>query len=1143
MTRTTTILLAAAVGAVLPFAAAPASAQGIAAPDVRSVPPVVLLLVDSSGSMERKPDCPCTGACTECLPECNGSAGDERNRWSIVLEALTGRFQDFSCTERRRTTTDFVGQPDHHYFIPHFQPPIGSAQHDDGILDVYVDRVKFGLMSFDGISTFTDMRTDLMSRTEFMARLSDNPQAPGGFSYGEPKPYSFPGCPDPPFMVDSGVRNEDYDAMGRMVSVGGDLETDRESVNHAIQQALLETRPYGPTPIAGMLDDVRHYLDHHPDVAPVRSDGGPGDPYAACRNRFAILLTGGNPNADMRGHPVYCDTDGYDCPYDLPATLAADLCRYGGSNRGCAGKLDGLFVVAFDVNEEAALQELHDLADAGGTGEAIVVADRVMGGATTTQIDALVGALAEALDQAAPSTNTRAVPAFATAAVNQALQSQSQINAGFRIGGPGEPWEGLIERQRFECQSGSLEPELASMSNEDRFHEVLNNRSVGRRLFTVLPTDPGNTTAHLAGVDTGIAPLSTGGGGPGQGGGGGRGVGGSSTTCGETGGGGGHDGTPPGQAHPNDGRPVQSGLQSVPFDTSVGPAYLDVATSAERDEIVRWVHADPGSGREHARLGAIYHSSPAVVGPPQQDIADESFNMFRLQEFVADRPPIMYVGSNDGILHAFAVEDATISSPSGQRSVTTGEEIWGFIPPMLLPKLKSASVSHQWMVDGTPVVKDVFYARSPGENPDPEMYHTILVVGLRGGGNGYIALDVTDPLFPQFLFQFTHPDMGLAYGTPAIGQILVDAGGSLEERAFVFLPGGKGNDLTDDVCRTEGPIGCPARGKGQPPANQGTEGARDKQRCWDRTGRQMFFVDVATGEQVQALDDTVFNAPLSGGASLFQGAVGTIATRAFITDADGVLWRIDISSPNMAEWDADPFYDLFWDAGAVEGQPAYHPPIVTTDPLGRVVVIQGTGDIDRLDGFAHNRVVSVSEDITFEEDGRARDVVAELNWMIRLEPGEQVTGPMDLFFGDVFFATFQSSTSTTDACQFGSSYVYGVHYLDSPEGSEGEPVPRLPTADPDVQELRVGPFENQLINGVAINQQPTCVGLEVSETDPFLGQGAAPLGPVGGGGFQLAALVSGGARSMGGSAFGQLQMDLAPPLSLTQAAAFAGSID
>jgi type IV pilus assembly protein PilY1 len=1125
----------AAVAALCALGGMPAAADVGMAPDVRSVPPVVLLLVDTSGSMERKPDCACVGACEECLPRCGTGADDERNRWSMVLEALTGSFDTFTCERRDRTGGEFAGQLDHAYAIPYHRPPLGSPQQSDGVLDVYVDRVKFGLMTFDGVSTFLDARTDLVTEVYFRTRLGDNVSQPGDYSYGEPKAFTFPGCEEP-FMLDNGARNEAFDAMGRMISVGGDLSSDREAVNQAIQQALMEVRPYGATPIAGMLDDLRYYLNNHPDVKPVGTGGG-GDPYAACRSRNAILVTSGLPNADMRGHPVYCDTDGYECPYDLPATIAADLCRYSGGRTGCSGKLDGLFVVALDVANGPALQQLHDLADAGGTERAIVVSELLADGRASTEVGALVAALAEALDQSAPSSHTRAVPAFATQAVSSTLQTQSQVSAGFRIGSPGEPWEGVLERTRFLCGE-DLTPQRAPLGPEDRFHEVLNRRASPRRLFTVVPQNLANLGGHLAGEDTGLLPISTGGAGDG---GGRRGAGGRPSECG--GNPPGPPDSPPGQAT---GGASERGLSLTPFQTGNGllrPEVFGVPSQNEADEIIRWVHGDPGSGREDRRLGAIYHSSPVIVGPPQQDLPDESFNLFRMIDEVATRPTVMYVGSNDGILHAFVVEDTAVNVPGvGTRTYKAGEELWGFVPPMLLPKLKAARTSHQWMVDGTPVVKDIFYERAPGADPDAAIYHTVLVVGMRGGGNGYVALDVTNPLDPKFIFQFAHPQMGLTYGRPALGQVLVNTSQGLRERAFVFLPGGKGNDLTEDLCRTTGPIGCPGRGKGMPPANEGTANARSRQRCWDTTGRHMFFVDPATGDLVRHLNDRVFNAPLSGGASLFQGQTGTTASRAFITDADGVLWRFDISSRNVAEWDAEPFYDLFADAAPLDGQPAYHPPVLSTDPEGRVVILQGTGDIDRLDGLATNRVVSVTEVLEFDSAGRPVSARPELNWTIRLPAGEQVTGPIDLFFGDAFFATFRSSTSTTDACEFGSSYIWGVHYTDNPEGAAEDPLPRLPTEDPEVRDLKVGPFPNELINGVAINQQPTCVGLEVSETDPFLGSRAGPLGGVGGGGFELVALVSGGGRA-GASQFGELRMDLAMPMSLTQVASFAGSVD
>ncbi|MFW6051757.1 MAG: pilus assembly protein, partial [Myxococcota bacterium] len=605
----------------------------------------------------------------------------------------------------------------------------------------------------------------------------------------------------------------------------------------------------------------------------------------------------------------------------------------------------------------------------------------------------------------------------------------------------------------------------------------------------------------------------------------------------------------------SNGSPTERGLDLTPFEVGnhrLSPAAFGVSSQTEANEIIKWVHGGSGTPRAGVRLGDIYHSTPVVVGPPQQDLPDESFNEFRQRPEVANRPTVMYVGSNDGVLHAFAVEDYT----HGSTSLTAGEELWGFVPPLLLPKLDAARTSHQWMVDGTPVVREIFYSRKPGAEADGSIYRTVLVVGMRGGGNGYIALDVTDPFEPEFLFQFAHPDMGQTYGQAALGQILVDVGGNPEERGFVFLPGGKGNDLTEDLCgapvvepdgRLSKPLGCPSRGKGRPPANQGTLNARENQRCWDRTGRQLFFVDLGTGELIRQLDDSVFNAPLSGGASLYPGDTGQVATRVFIADADGVLWRIDVSSPDMRNWDAEPFFDMFYDADAVDGQPAYYPPVISTNREGEVVVVQGTGNVDRLDGTAANRVVSVTEKVDFRDDGSVDSVVADLNWILRLDEGEQVTGPLELFAGDVFFTTFQSNATSGDACDFGDAHIWGVHFTDTEEGSDEDPLPRLDLTPDDPEDdrvLKTPPLENQVVMGVTVAQGPECIQLtEVSETDPYVGPQTEKVERTGGGQFQLVGLSSqGGTRAAGGEV-GEVRLDLSPPESFTQVQSFSGTVD
>ncbi len=1111
------------------------TARAQSAPDVRNVRPVVMLLVDTSGSMERSGTCTCTTpTCDECYPVCTGTVGtDTPNRWATVVEALTGSWSNFSCTREDRNTSSFVGQFDYNYFLPHFVVP-STAQNDDGILDVYADRVKFGLMTFDGVSTFTDMGP-LVPATLFASRTSDNASADGMYSYGTAKDFTFPGCATT-YRLDNGARNASS-PMGPLVSVGTDGVDDPQVINGNIQSALLSVRPFGATPVAGMLDDARYYFDTNTDVKQKASSTDTGDPYYACRPRYALLLTDGYPNADMRGAPYNCDTPGFTCPYDTPEAIAADLCRYDSASSACTGKLNGLFVVGFDVSDPSAIARLNDIASVGGTGSALFASDRAT----------LVARIAAAIDAAAPGTTTRTVPAFSTTGGTTTTQEQLQFNTGFEVSdsASGAPWTGVLERQRYEC-NGSLVPVAQPITAADDFAKVLDSRTAPRKLLTVLPSNKNDRTLHLIGHDMGLSPVTTGVSTPSHGHHGGHG----GASCSGGGGGGGSHGGGGGGGGGSSSTysgPVETGLELQPFSIANGsltPQMLDVSTTADRDKIIHWVEADASSSRNDKRLGDIYHSSPVISTPPPRDLPDESYNIFRQLPEVANRPSVVYVGTNDGILHCFVATDTTITSgPHAGTTLHAGDELWGFVPPILLGKLQSAMTSHQWMVDGTPIVRDVFLERLPGDI-DANSWHTVLIVPLRQGGAAYEALDVTDPFNPIFMWQFAHPEMGYPYGAPAIGEVLVNAGSALEERALALLPAGTGDDMFSSSCGTSAvgtPVGCPSQGVGSPPVTQGTTNARSHQRCWSTRGRQMYFIDFGTGQLINQLDDHVFNAPVTGGISLYTGDTGTIATRAFFADADGVLWRLDMSSPNIADWDATPFHDMFWDAGALDGQPAYFPPVLTTNNQGEVVVIQATGDVDNLDSVARNRVVSLTEQLTYDATGAVTDAKAKLNWEIHLDVGQQVTGPLELFNGKVYFSTFKSSTSPTDACAYGESRIWGVQYYQD-DGSHN-PMPGLESTPGSgvFDALNIGPFANQVVMGVAVTQRPNCYSGS-TEVDPYFGSRYV-VNQTGGGNFELVANVSGGGSHATGGAVGQITRQLPAPQSYTSVQGWAGSVD
>ncbi|MEM9101485.1 MAG: PilC/PilY family type IV pilus protein [Pseudomonadota bacterium] len=143
-------------------------------------------------------------------------------------------------------------------------------------------------------------------------------------------------------------------------------------------------------------------------------------------------------------------------------------------------------------------------------------------------------------------------------------------------------------------------------------------------------------------------------------------------------------------------------------------------------------------------LGDITNSSPVFVGAPQQAWPDEepfgSANK-RYSEFMAsnlNRQPMIYVGANDGMLHGF---DA--SAAGGQEKIAyIPESVFSTESKRGLHYLTNPNYDHQSYVDLSPAVADVFIKTAP---TGIENWRTILIGGLRGGGKGIFALDITDP--------------------------------------------------------------------------------------------------------------------------------------------------------------------------------------------------------------------------------------------------------------------------------------------------------------------------------------------------------------------------------------------------------------
>lgn len=160
---------------------------------------------------------------------------------------------------------------------------------------------------------------------------------------------------------------------------------------------------------------------------------------------------------------------------------------------------------------------------------------------------------------------------------------------------------------------------------------------------------------------------------------------------------------------------------------------MDASSEEVASKLINWGRGNAMQGyreRPNWILGDIVHSTPVVVGKPSSFMVEESYqDFYAANEY---RRKMVYVGANDGMLHAFDAED--------------GEEVWAFVPEFALPKFEAMADSgycHTYTCDQTVTVKDIEVNG---------IWRTILVTGGREGGGAIFALDVTDPDNPDVLW-------------------------------------------------------------------------------------------------------------------------------------------------------------------------------------------------------------------------------------------------------------------------------------------------------------------------------------------------------------------------------------------------------
>jgi type IV pilus assembly protein PilY1 len=347
--------------------------------------------------------------------------------------------------------------------------------------------------------------------------------------------------------------------------------------------------------------------------------------------------------------------------------------------------------------------------------------------------------------------------------------------------------------------------------------------------------------------------------------------------------------------------------QGVSATTALGAALSTFTQDTNGSDVLNYIRGSSTQeqrfsgqfrNRSH-KLGDIVGSAPVYVGKPVGFTQTAAYFQFAANN--SSRTPVVYIGANDGMLHAI--------------DANTGIERFAYIPNGVFNNLVNLvspyyNQNHRFYVNGSPQAADVQFSDNS--------WHTVLVGTEGAGGQTVFALDVTSPdaitsestLAAKALWEFSETDMGYSFSTPAFA--VTGAGWK------VFF------------------------GNGYNSANQKPV---------------LYAVDPQTGTVSAKLDlctfaPTACSAALANGLSSVTavnttGQVSAPADTVYAGDLQGNMWRIDISNSTPSLWTAKVIFQARDPSGTA--QPITTVPAIALNPqfpalLGTMVLF-GTGEL------------------------------------------------------------------------------------------------------------------------------------------------------------------------------------------------------
>ena len=359
------------------------------------------------------------------------------------------------------------------------------------------------------------------------------------------------------------------------------------------------------------------------------------------------------------------------------------------------------------------------------------------------------------------------------------------------------------------------------------------------------------------------------------------------------------------------------------------------------------------------KLGDIMHSGPLLVGAPNDftlfktDVGGSPdptkgyqafFNTFK------NRRRVLYVGANDGLLHAFeaGIVGRDTTKPTAY-DLGTGVELFAFAPRSIMQiykPLKDAVASQtkldEWTVDLSPSAADAFIDTNHNGTPDPanRAWHTILVSGVREGSpfEGTSGATPRDSYGSYFALDITQPDE-LVSGVESPGgnaaPKCLNAAGDTPPgdasctRAWPTVLWEITDALDQDASGSPG-VGYPDMGETWAKASMGrvkictsdcdtatpvTEdhyvtifgGGFDRERL-NRRGNWLYIVDIETGKTLYKANSSCGGDPMIGGCTpTYFGSIPSEPAAldynddgyldlVYVGDQKGQLWRIDLTN-------------------------------------------------------------------------------------------------------------------------------------------------------------------------------------------------------------------------------------------------------